>query len=133
LPLLIKNNKFYYKEAYMEELTNSTCEVCHAGAPQVSDQEIIEFLQSVPEWKITEENNAMKLTREYYTEKYSETINFVNKIADLAESEGHHPVMLIEFNKVTVWWWSHKIGGLHKNDFIMAAKTDELYKNKDAV
>ena len=55
----------------------------------------------------------------------------LNKVADLAEKEDHHPEIILEWGKVTVIWWSHKIGGLHKNDFICASKTDALFDNKD--
>jgi 4a-hydroxytetrahydrobiopterin dehydratase len=113
----------------MDDLSKSSCEVCRTGAPKVSDQEIINFLQSLPEWKIAEESNILKLKRVFELKDFKETIKFVNLIAELAEDEGHHPVLLLEFDTVTVWWWTHKIEGLHKNDFIMAAKTDELNKS----
>jgi len=61
---------------------------------------------------------------------FVEALNFTNKVGALAESEGHHPALLTEWGKVTVTWWTHKIGGLHRNDFIMAAKTDQLYAGK---
>jgi 4a-hydroxytetrahydrobiopterin dehydratase len=58
---------------------------------------------------------------------FVEALHFTNKVGELAETEGHHPSLLTEWGKVTVTWWTHKINGLHRNDFIMAAKTDELY------
>ena len=60
---------------------------------------------------------------------YDDSRNFLNKVADLAEEEDHHPELTLEWGKVTVLWWSHKIKGLHKNDFICASKTDSLFKN----
>ena len=59
---------------------------------------------------------------------YDQTVNFANSVTKLAEEEDHHPEIIIEWGKVTVSWWSHKINGLHMNDFICAAKTDELLK-----
>ena len=57
---------------------------------------------------------------------YEDSVNFTNKVAELAEQEDHHPEIILEWGKVTVVWWSHKIMGLHKNDFICAAKTDSI-------
>ena len=59
---------------------------------------------------------------------FDEALTFTNKVGQLAEAEGHHPSILTEWGKVTVTWWTHKIKGLHRNDFIMAAKTDQLYQ-----
>jgi 4a-hydroxytetrahydrobiopterin dehydratase len=58
---------------------------------------------------------------------FRQALEFTNKIGDIAEQEGHHPVIVTEWGRVKVSWWTHKIQGLHQNDFIMAAKTDELY------
>ena len=60
---------------------------------------------------------------------FKQTLSFVNKIGELAEEEGHHPLMLIGYNSITVWWWTHKIKGLRRNDFIMAAKTDAIIES----
>ncbi|HVR28570.1 MAG TPA: 4a-hydroxytetrahydrobiopterin dehydratase, partial [Thermoanaerobaculia bacterium] len=57
-------------------------------------------------------------------------LDFTNKVGEIAEEEGHHPALLTEWGKVTVGWWTHKIKGLHRNDFIMAAKTDEAYSRR---
>ena len=89
--------------------------------------EISKFIKVIPKWEIIQEDRIDKLKRSFKTKDYVETIKYVNAIADIANSEGHHPILLVEFNVVTVWWWTHKIKGLHRNDFIMAAKTDEIF------
>lgn len=66
------------------------------------------------------------LRRVYKFRDFAQALSFTNKVGALAEAQGHHPALLTEWGKVTVMWWTHKIGGLHKNDFIMAAKTDKL-------
>ncbi|ADE16614.1 transcriptional coactivator/pterin dehydratase [Nitrosococcus halophilus Nc 4] len=110
----------------MEDLSTMQCEACRAGAPQVTETEIQELHPQVPEWEIIEENNIRRLQRIFKFGNFAEALDFTNKVGALAEEAGHHPAILTEYGQVTVTWWSHKIKGLHKNDFIMAAKTDQL-------
>lgn len=112
----------------MEKLENMKCEACKVGAPTVTPEEIQMFMPSVPKWLISEEDNINKLVREFKFSSYKECIDFTVKIGEIAEKENHHPAILTEWGKVTVSWWSHKIKGLHKNDFVMSAKTDILYE-----
>lgn len=114
----------------MNELKKSKCEVCRIGAPQATEKEIAEFKTQVPDWQIVEEGSIKKLMRKFKFADFKQTLSFVNKIGDIAEQQGHHPLMLVGYNSLTLWWWTHKINGLHKNDFIMAAKTDELIKTR---
>lgn len=114
----------------MEELTAMKCEVCRVGAPQVTGQELVEYRKQVPEWDVTEHEDIKRLERVYHFDNFVDALAFTNKVGQLAEEEGHHPALLTEWGKVTVSWWTHKIGGLHRNDFIMAAKTDEIFKGK---
>jgi|SRR5437660_7206228 len=114
----------------MEELTTMKCEACRVGAPQVTDQELVEYRKQVSEWDVTEHDGIKHLERVYHFDNFVDALAFTNKIGQLAEEEGHHPALLTEWGKVTVSWWTHKIGGLHRNDFIMAAKTDEIFKGK---
>ncbi|MCK4912279.1 MAG: 4a-hydroxytetrahydrobiopterin dehydratase [Candidatus Omnitrophica bacterium] len=110
----------------MEQLKNLKCEVCKAGAPVVTKEKVNALKLSIPEWEIIEEDNINKLTRRFKFKDFKEALTFVNDIGNIAEKEGHHPVMVVEYNHVIVSWWSHKIKGLHRNDFIMAAKTDSI-------
>ena len=115
----------------MTELSKSSCEACRVDAPVLQDNEIKELLSQVPSWKVFEEDNVKKIICSFIFLSYEDSLNFLNKVADLAEKEDHHPEIILEWGKVTVTWWSHKIKGLHKNDFICASKTDALFNNKD--
>ena len=111
----------------MDQLTQLKCTACRGGDPTVTDAEIAEFKPQVPEWKIIEVDGIKRLERVFKFKDFVSALAFTNKVGELAESEGHHPALLTEWGRVTVTWWTHKIRGLHRNDFIMAAKTDELY------
>ena len=111
----------------MSKLTESHCEACRADAPKVSDAELAELIGQIPDWVPVVRDNIMQLEREFTFDNFVKAIEFTNRVGELAETEGHHPAILTEWGKVTVTWWSHKIKGLHRNDFIMAARTDQLY------
>jgi 4a-hydroxytetrahydrobiopterin dehydratase len=111
-----------------EELTQMKCEVCRVGAPKVTAEEATEYHKQVPSWNIVEREGIQHLERVYQFKDFATALSFTNKVGTLAEEEGHHPALLTEWGKVTVGWWTHKIAGLHRNDFIMAAKTDEAYQ-----
>ena len=113
----------------MNELINKKCEACRIDAPKVTDEEIPSLMSQIPLWDIIEENNIKKLTCLFKFSDYEQSLVFTNKVATLADEEDHHPQITLEWGKVKVIWWSHKIHGLHQNDFICAAKTDRLYKN----
>ncbi len=81
----------------------------------------------IPEWQIVERENIQRLERTFKFKNFVQAVAFTNQVAEIAEAEGHHPAILTEWGKVTVTWWTHKIKGLHRNDFIMAAKTDRLF------
>ena len=114
----------------MEELTKQKCVACRADAPRVTDDELPGLIKQIPDWQPVSNDSIMQLTREFKFDNYVLSLSFTNAIADLAEEEDHHPAILLEWGKVKVTWWTHKIGGLHKNDFIAAAKTDLIYQNK---
>ncbi|MFQ5940912.1 MAG: 4a-hydroxytetrahydrobiopterin dehydratase [Nitrososphaerales archaeon] len=103
------------------------CVACRKGEPTVTDTEIAELHPQVPEWQIVEKDGIKRLERPFKFENFGEALAFTNKVGELADTETHHPALLAEWGKVTVHWWTHKIKGLHRNDFIMAAKTDQLY------
>jgi 4a-hydroxytetrahydrobiopterin dehydratase len=110
----------------MNQLTNKTCVACRVGAPLATEEEINEFMQQLPHWSIVEENEVKRLKRVFTVNNFKDAVAFTQKVAVLSEDENHHPSILTEWGKITVCWWSHKIKGLHVNDFIMAAKTDQL-------
>lgn len=112
----------------MQKLIESKCEACRAGAPRVSDEEIKVLSLQIPDWSIEDRNGVLQLERVYRFANFMDALDFTNSVAAMAESEDHHPSLLTEWGRVTVTWWTHKIKGLHRNDFIMAAKSDCLYQ-----
>jgi len=110
----------------MSTLNNQACEACRADAPEVTEQEKESLFPQIPNWIQVEEDGVEKLQRHYSFRNFEQALAFTNQVGQLAEREGHHPAILTEYGKVTVTWWTHKIGGLHRNDFICAAKTDLL-------
>ena len=112
----------------MIDLASSTCEACRIDAPKVSDDEASLLIKEIEGWDVIDEG-VKKLKKEFSFSNYSDSVDFSNKVADMAEQEDHHPQIILEWGKVTVIWWSHKIKGLHKNDFICAAKTNNIIKN----
>lgn len=98
----------------------------------MTDEEMALYLPQVPEWYVVERDGIKRLERIYTFPTFVDALAFTNKVGQLAEEEGHHPALLTEWGKVTVTWWTHKIKGLHRNDFIMAAKTDRLYTPAEA-
>ena len=108
------------------ELIKKSCEACRVGAPQATQEEIDRYMPIIPEWEIVEIDGIKRLERIFTFDDFAAALAFTNKVGAIAEEEGHHPAILTEWGKVTVSWWTHKIKGLHENDFIMAAKTDVL-------
>ena len=110
----------------MNQLSGKKCVVCKIGAPHATEEEINELMQQLPNWTVVEVDKVKQLKRIFTFNNFVDAVAFTQKVATLAEDENHHPAILTEWGKVTVFWWSHKIKGLHINDFIMAAKTDQL-------
>jgi 4a-hydroxytetrahydrobiopterin dehydratase len=111
----------------MEALREMSCIACRRDAPTVTEAEIAELYPQVPEWEIVEQEGIKKLRRVFRFDDFAQALAFTNALGELAEEEGHHPALLTEWGRTTVTWWTHKIKGLHRNDFVMAAKADELY------
>ena len=110
----------------MTKLQDQQCEACVAGAPVVSQAESKQLLTQIPEWQIKEVTGVPRLWRCYPFKNFAEALAFTNRVGELAEAQKHHPELITEWGKVTVSWWTHKIKGLHRNDFIMASKTDAV-------
>ena len=111
----------------MDSLRLERCVACHRGAPQVPDEDISQLHPSIPNWTLTREDDIRRLHREFKCLNFKGALDFSVQIGEMAEAEGHHPRITLEWGKVTVDWWTHKIRGLHRNDFIMAAKTDQAF------
>ena len=110
----------------MAQLTEQKCEACRVGAPTVTEAEIAELHPQIPEWRLVTKAGVPQLERVFSFKNFADALAFTDRVGALAEEEGHHPAILTEWGRVTVAWWTHKIKGLHRNDFIMAAKTDAL-------
>jgi 4a-hydroxytetrahydrobiopterin dehydratase len=110
----------------METLAQMKCVACSRDAPMVTEDEIAELHPQVPDWEIVEVEGVKQLMRVFPFGNFAEALAFTREVGELAEKEGHHPALLTEWGRTTVTWWTHKIKGLHRNDFVMAAKTDQL-------
>ncbi len=108
-------------------LVRERCIACRRDSPRVTDDEIAELHPRVAEWTVTEDDGIRRLDRTFEVNGFAEAMALANRVGDVAEEEGHHPKLTVEWGRINVAWWTHKIKGLHRNDFIMAAKTDELY------
>ncbi len=104
----------------------STCN-CSADIKKLTPDEIEKLIPEVEGWEVISDCGIQKLKRNFNTKFFKKSISFTNKVADLAEEAGHHPQLIVDFSSVTILWWSHTLEGLHKNDFILAARTSELF------
>jgi 4a-hydroxytetrahydrobiopterin dehydratase len=107
-------------------LDEMKCVPCRGGMPALTNAEIDRYYRQLQSWSVVERDGIKRLERSFQFKDFAEALAFTNRVGGIAEKEGHHPDILTEWGKVTVTWWTHKIKGLHKNDFIMAAKTDAL-------
>jgi len=106
------------------DLSKKKCIPCEGGIPPLTEKEVSEFKKQISSgWKVTDNN---KISREFLFVNYRHTIDFVNKVADIAEEEGHHPDLHIYYGRAVVELSTHSINGLSENDFILAAKIDKL-------
>lgn len=110
----------------MINLAAGKCVPCRGGEPALTDAEIVDLMPHVPQWQTVTQDNILRLQRVFKFKNYAQAVKFTNKVAAIAEEEDHHPLIILEWGRVTVQWWTHVVKGLHRNDFIMAAKTDEL-------
>lgn len=102
------------------------CEACRKDSPRATESQIREYMAQLPEWEIVEHGGVDRLQRVFEFENFVDALAFTNQVGALAEAEGHHPLLTTEWGRVTVQWWTHAIGGLHLNDFVLAARADEL-------
>ena len=127
----------------MENLLQKKCGPCQVGMPPMPQKKIDELLRQVPEWKLTEgitkkglaRGRSMaerkkhgQISRDFEFDDFLGAMKFVNKVAEVAESEGHHPDIFIYYNRVHMDLWTHESGGLFDNDFIVAAKINALLR-----
>lgn len=116
----------------MDNPSEKTCSACRADSPVLSDAELQAALLQLPHWALDVVAGVNQLTREYQFKNFVQAMAFTQAVGALAEEYGHHPALLTEWGKVKVNWWTHKIHGLHENDVIMAAKTEQLFRTRSA-
>ncbi len=110
----------------MTNLTEMKCVACRGTEPTLSESQVHQLMPQVPEWQVREVDGEKRLERMFKFRNFADAIAFTDRVGAIAEQEDHHPMLITEWGRVTVSWWTHKIHGLHQNDFIMAAKTDQL-------
>jgi 4a-hydroxytetrahydrobiopterin dehydratase len=118
--------EFFERRPTMDILAGMKCTACRGGEPTLTDEEITQYHPQVPDWQVVERDGIKRLECVFRFKNFAQALAFTNRVGEIAEEEGHHPALLTEWGRVTVTWWTHKIKGLHRNDFIMAAKTDRV-------
>jgi 4a-hydroxytetrahydrobiopterin dehydratase len=113
----------------MTTLADQPCEACRRGAPTVTDDELRTLEPQVPDWSVVEREGIPRLERAFSFPDFRQALAFTVRVGELAEEAGHHPALLTEWGRVTVTWWTHKIRGLHRNDFVLAARTDRAHED----
>ncbi len=108
----------------MPDFTQKHCIPCEGGVPKLTPAHASEFLGQVPGWELSAD--GIKISRTFTFKNFKVAMVFVNKVADIANEEDHHPDILINYSRVTLTLWTHAIGGLSENDFIIAAKASGL-------
>jgi 4a-hydroxytetrahydrobiopterin dehydratase len=107
----------------VSELSSKTCVPCRGGVPALAGKELEELAEQVPQWKVAAGHH---ITRSFAFPDFRQALVFVNKVGELAESQGHHPDILLSWGKAEITIWTHKINGLTESDFVLAAKIDKL-------
>ena len=108
----------------MSELAERQCVPCRGGVPPMKGEQINEVSSQLPDWQVVNEHH---LQRAYSFKDFRETLDFVNRVGELAEEQGHHPDICFGWGKADITIWTHKIDGLTESDFVLAAKIDKLH------
>jgi len=111
----------------MDDLAELHCTPIKADTPRLGEAEVKQLKTKFPTWCAFDKDGEPRLEKVFKFKNFDQALAFTDQVAQAAIAEDHHPAILTEWGKVTVTWWTHKIKGLHQNDFIMAAKTDQLY------
>ncbi len=108
-------------------LAQERCVACRRDSPRVTQEDIAELHPLIPDWDLTETDGIKRLARSFRFSDFANAMSFSTRVGEEAETEGHHPRITLEWGRVGVEWWTHKIRGLHRNDFIMASRTDHIF------
>lgn len=109
----------------MPELADKNCVPCRGGVPPMKGRELERISKLVPQWNVIDEHH---ITRAFTFPDFKQALDFVNRVGEIAEKQGHHPDILLAWGKAEVTMWTHKINGLTESDFIMAAKIDLMHQ-----
>jgi 4a-hydroxytetrahydrobiopterin dehydratase len=110
-------------------LQDENCSSDYANMRPLNPAEVENLMAQIDGWEAVAVDGIQRLRKEFRFKNFRESLNFTNQVGRIAEEQDHHPAILTEWGKVVVTWWTHKVGGLHRNDFIMAAKTDALSRS----
>lgn len=110
----------------MGNLSQEQCTACRADAPLLSSEQVAGLMPEVDAWALIEEEGQQRLDRVFDLPDFETAMRLSNEIGAFAEQVGHHPRLIVEWGRLRVTWWTHKIGGLHRNDFICAARSSDL-------
>ena len=110
----------------MATLAEMECVSYRSNEAPMPEAQVYQLMPQIPQWRIVEVEDEKRLQRTFEFKDFEQALAFTNKVGAIAEKEDHHPMLITEWGKVTVYWWTHKIHGLHHNDFVMAARTDQL-------
>ena len=108
-------------------LADERCSACRPGSPTVTEAEETLLAPQVPEWDKVERNGVPRLQKRFRFKNFTQAMQFAVRVGEAADAEDHHPLITVEWGRTLVAWWTHSIKGLHRNDFVMAAKTDSIY------
>ena len=123
-----RGRQVYAKEGPPMALSSERCVACRADSPLATEGEVAELHPQVPEWELTERDGIPRLERAFPFRNFAQALAFAVKVGEAAEAEGHHPRLTVDWGRVVVTWWTHKVKGLHRNDFVMASKTDMIHR-----
>lgn len=115
----------------MSNLSQETCKPYQDNSVKLEKTAITEYLAALPLWSLKVTDGIAHIERDFQFKNFSEALDFTYSIGNLSDACNHHPTIITQWGKVTLCWWTHKVQGLHKNDFIMAAKSDETYNRLD--
>lgn len=117
------------KGPLMDELAVEDCVRVDKNTPALSPETAAVLIKRLPNWTIIDHNGIPALSKTYKFTNFNSALSFTNRVGQQAEDQDHHPAILTEWGRVTVTWWTHVVHGLHRNDFIMAARTEAVFQS----
>jgi 4a-hydroxytetrahydrobiopterin dehydratase len=113
-------------------IAQEKCTPCRDGQGRIEEAEARAFLKDLPGWTLVRKDGVPALEKAYKFDDFLSALDFANRVGREAEAQDHHPALTVEWGRVTAAWWTHKVKGLHRNDFVMAARTDALFAGRNA-